>query len=82
MKYVNIMQNIIKFKIKAGYYLEFLTPETMILLGGNKSKVTKDKNDENVPILGITKIVLVYSYIVNNGYQQDSRVLHTFIPNK
>ena len=76
------MQNIIKFKIKAGYYLEFLTPETMILLGGNKSKVTKDKNDENVPILGITKIVLVYSYIVNNGYQQDSRVLHTFIPNK
>ena len=76
------MQNIIKFKIKAGYYLGFLTPETMILLGGNKSKVTKDKNDENVPILGITKIVLVYSYIVNNGYQQDSRVLHTFIPNK
>ena len=54
----------------------------MILLGGNKSKVTKDKNDENVPILGITKIVLVHSYIVNNGYQQDSRVLHTFIPNK
>ena len=54
----------------------------MILLGGNKSKVTKDKNDENIPILGITKIVLVYSYIVNNGYQQDSRVLHTFIPNK
>ena len=45
------MQNIIKFKIKAGYYLEFFTPETMILLGGNKSKVTKDKNDENVPIL-------------------------------
>ena len=76
------MQNIIKFKIKAGYYLEFLTPETMMLLGGNKSKVTKDKNDENVPILGITKIVLVYSYIVNNGYQQDSRVLHTFFPNK
>ena len=76
------MQNIIKFKIKAGYYLEFLTPETMILLGGNKSKVTKDKNDENVPTLGITKIVLVHSYIVNNGYQQESRVLHTFIPNK
>ena len=31
------------FKIKTGYYLEFLTPETMKLLGNTKSKITKDQ---------------------------------------
>ena len=39
------------FKIKTGYYLELLTPGTMKLLGSNKSKITKDKNGENVPHL-------------------------------
>ena len=41
------------FKIKRGYYLELLTPETMKLLGSAKSKITKDKNDENVSYLEI-----------------------------
>ena len=45
-----------------------------------KSKITKDKNGENVPRLGIIELVLVYYNIVNNNYQQDSRVLDTFIP--
>ena len=32
--------------------------------------------------LEITEVVLVYSNIVNNDYQKDSRVLYTFNPNK
>ena len=39
------------------YYVEFLTPETMILLGSTKSKINKDKNDENVPHLENTELV-------------------------
>ena len=56
-KYV---ENRITLKIKMGYYLQVLTPETMKLLGSNKSKITKDKNDENVPLLEITEVVLVH----------------------
>ena len=41
--YTNKMENRITFKIKTGYYLEFLTPETMKLLGSTKSKTTKIK---------------------------------------
>ena len=40
--YVNKIGNKITFKIKTGYYLEPLTPETMKLLGSSKSKITKD----------------------------------------
>ena len=76
------MENRITFKIKDGYSLEFLTPETMKLLGSTKSKITEDKNGENVPHLEITEVVLVHCNIVNNDYQQDSRVLYTFVPNK
>ena len=47
--YVNKVENRIIFKIKRGYYLEYLTPETMKLLGTTKSKITKNKNGENVP---------------------------------
>ena len=54
----------------------------MKLLESIKSKITKDKNGENLPYLEITAVVLVHCNIVNNGYQQDSRVLYTFIPNK
>ena len=54
----------------------------MKLLGSTKNKITKDKNGENVPHLEITEVVLVHCNIVNNDYQQDSRVLYTFIPNK
>ena len=70
------------FKIKTGYYLELLIPETTKLLGSSKNKITKVKNGENVPHLEITELVLVQCNIVNNGYQQDSRVLYAFVPNK
>ena len=80
--YVNKIENRVTFKIKDGYSLELLTPETMKLLGSTKNKITKDKNGENVPHLEITEVVLVHCNIVNNDYQQDSRVLYTFVPNK
>ena len=47
----------------------------MKLLGRTKNKVTRDKNGENVPHLEITEVVLVHCNIVNDDYQQDSRVL-------
>ena len=80
--YVNKFENRVTFKIKNGNTLELLTPETMKLLGSTKNKITKDKNGENVPHLEITEVVLVHCNIVNNDYQQDSRVLYTFVPNK
>ena len=54
----------------------------MKLFGITKSKTTKDKNGENVPHLEITEVVSVHSNIVSSDYQQDSRVLYTFVPNK
>ena len=80
--YVNKIENRITFRIKNGYSLELLTPETMKLLGSTENKITKDKNGENVPHLEITEVVLVHCNIVNNDYQQDSRVLYTSVPNK
>ena len=59
----------------AWYYLELLTPETMKLLASTKSKITKDENGENVLYWEITEVVLIQCDIVNNNYQQDSRVL-------
>ena len=54
----------------------------MKLLGGAESKITKDKNGENVSHLEIVELVLVHYNLVNNHYQQDSRILYTFVPNK
>ena len=54
----------------------------MKLLGSTENKITNDKNGENVPHLEITEVVLVHCNIANNDYQQDIRVLHTFVPNK
>ena len=54
----------------------------MRLLGSTENKITKVKNGENVPNLEITEVVLVNCNIVNSDYQQDLRVLHTFVPNK
>ena len=47
MIYVNEIENRITLKIKTGYYLELLMPETVKLLGSTKSKINKDKNGEN-----------------------------------
>ena len=126
--YVNKIENRVTYKIKNGYSLELLMPETMKLHGSTKTKITKDKNGENVPHFEITEVVfrgesrtavtskmerlviivngfqllpaitkrsilddavaldpplvLVHCNFVNNDYQQDSRVLYTFVPNK
>ena len=57
---------------KRNYYLELLRPQTMKLLGGTKSKITKDENGENMRHLGINEVRLVHCNIVNNHYQQNS----------
>ena len=54
----------------------------MKLLGSTESKITKDKNGENVPHLEVVELVLVHCNLVNNDYQQDSRILFTFVLNK
>ena len=79
--YVNKIDNRIIFRIKTRYHLELLKLETMNVLGSTNIKIAKDKYGENVPHLEITEEALVHCDIVND-YQQDSRVLHTFIPNK
>ena len=80
--YVHRIENKITFKIKNGYYLELLTPETMKLLESIENKITKDKNGENIPRLVVLELVLVHCNLVNNEYQQDSRILYAFVPNK
>ena len=54
----------------------------MKLLGSTKCKITKDKNGENVPHLEIAELLLIHCNLVNNNYQQNSRILYTFVPNK
>ena len=54
----------------------------MKLLGSTESKITKDKNGENVPHLEIVELVLIHCNLINNNYQQNSRILYTFVPNK
>ena len=46
--YVNKIESRVTFKIKNGYSLELLTPETIKLLGNTENKITKDKNGEIV----------------------------------
>ena len=79
--YINKIENRTTFKIKTEYYLELLTPETMQLLEINKSKIRKNENGENVPYLEITEVILLHCNIVNNSYQQNSRVSYTFVSN-
>ena len=54
----------------------------MKLVGSTKSKITKDRNGENVPHLEITEAVLIHFNIDNIHYQQSVRVLYTFVSNK
>ena len=68
-------KNRIIFRIKTGYYLEILTPEIMKLLAISKCKITKDKNDENLPHLEIIEAVLVHCNIVKSNYQQKFKSL-------
>ena len=80
--YANTINNRIVFKVKSGYKLELLSKETMKLLGSTSSIIDADKNSGNVPKLENAEVVLVHYNLVNNAYQQHSRVLFTFVPTK
>ena len=54
----------------------------MELLGSSKKVLNKNKDGEIVPILETVEVALVHCNLVNNNYQQASKVLFTFVPNK
>ena len=68
--YRNKIKNRIVFKLKAGFKLELLSPETMKLLGSTKKDADKDKDGEDIPKIESVKVVLVNCNLVNNSYQQ------------
>ena len=80
--YPNKIKNRVVFKIKTGYKLELLTPETMKSLESTKKDADKDKDDENVPKLESVEVVLVHCNLVKNDYQHTSKVLLSFVPLK
>ena len=80
--YPNKIKNRIVFKIKTGYKLELLTPETMKLLGSTKKDIDKDKDGEIVPKLESFEVVLVHCNLVKNDFQHTSKVLFSFVPEK
>ena len=80
--YVNEINNRIVFKIKSEYKLELFSKETMKLLGSSTDTTDVDKNSKLVPKLESVDLVLVHFNVVNNSYQQASKVLFTFVPNK
>ena len=59
-----------------------LSPETMKLLESTKNNVNQDKDGEDVPKLESVEVVLMHCNLVNNNYQQATKVLVTFVPNK
>ena len=72
----------VQYKLKTEYKLELLLKKAMQLLGSSKKDIDKNKDGEIVPRLETVKVVLVHYYLVNNNYQQASKVLFTFVPNK
>ena len=80
--YPNKIKNRIVFKIKTGYKLELVSPETTKLLGIAKKDIHKDKDGKDVPKLESVEVVLVHYNLVNNSYQKASKVLFTFVSNK
>ena len=80
--YPNKIKNRIVFRVKTSYKLELLSPETMKLLGSAKKDVDQDKDGEDVPKVESDEVVLVYYNLFNNKYEQASKVLFTFVPNK
>ena len=80
--YPNKIKNRIVFRVKTRYKLELLSLETMKLLGSTKKDVDQDKDGEHVPKLESVEVVSVNCNLVNNNYQQASKLLLTFLPNK
>ena len=72
--YLNKIKNRIVFKIKTEYKLELLTPETMSFLSSTKKDADANKNSENAPKSESVEVALVHCNLVNNNYQQASKV--------
>ena len=80
--YPNKIKNRIVFKINTRYKLELLSQETIELLGSTKKDDDQDKDGEDVAKLESVEVVLAHCNLVNNNYQQASKILFTFVPNK
>ena len=80
--YPNKIKNRIVFKINTRYKLELLSQETIELLGSTKKDDDQDKDGEDVAKLESVEVVLTHCNLVNNNYQQASKILFTFVPNK
>ena len=78
----NKIKNKIVFKIKTSYKLELFSKETMQLLGSSKKDINQNKDGEIVPKLETVEVALLHCNLVNNNYQQASKVLFTCVPNK
>ena len=75
-------RTVFKKKKKTGYKLELSSSETMKLLASTEKDVDQDKDGEDVLKLESVEVVLVHCNLVNNSYQQASKVLFTFVPNE
>ena len=80
--YSNRIWNRLVFKVNDGYKLKLQTPKTMKLFRGTKKLIDKIKNGENVLPLAVVKVVLLRCNLVDNKYQQKSKMLYAFTPNK
>ena len=74
---MNKIENRIVFKIKTGYELDLLPEKKIQLLD-----IDQNKDGEIVPKLITVEVILVHRNLVNNSYQQASKVLFTFVLNK
>ena len=71
------------FKIKKEYYIDFLTPETMQLLGSAKSKIKKEKNGKNMPYLEINEVVLMHcNVVIIVSIKIQESCIHLFLINR
>ena len=80
--YPNEIRNRIVFKVKTGYKLKLLSPETRKLLGSTEKDVDKGKDGEDVAEQESVELVLMHCNLANNSYQKASKVLFTILPNK
>ena len=80
LQIIPLLKDRIVFKIKTRYKLELLTKETLQLLGSSKKDIDQNKNREIVPRLESVEVILVHCNLVNDNYQQASKVLCAFVP--
>ena len=80
--YVNKIKSRTVFKIKRVYKLELLSQETMQLSRSSEKDIDQNKDGENVPKLETVEVVLMHCNLVNNNYQQPSKLLFNFVPKK